>query len=224
MGIIINQSAKNLFTTYLGFGIGAINTLFLYTNFLEPRYYGLVSFLLSAANLIWPLMAFGVQNTLVKFFSSYDTKTERDKLLSMVLLLPLIVAIVLGSIGFLSYGWILDYFSDQNTLVRPYVWLIFVVAVATAYFEVFFAWAKIHYRSVFGNFLKEVFHRVCIALLLLLVFAGFLSVSEFIYTLAGVYLLRAIIMAFYAFRLYIPEFLFSFPRNKWPVLKYSALI
>lgn len=224
MGIIINQSAKNLFTTYLGFGIGAINTLFLYTNFLEPRYYGLVSFLLSAANLIWPLMAFGVQNTLVKFFSSYDTKMERDKLLSMVLLLPLIVAIVLGSIGFLSYGWILDYFSDQNTLVRPYVWLIFVVAVATAYFEVFFAWAKIHYRSVFGNFLKEVFHRVCIALLLLLVFAGFLSVSEFIYTLAGVYLLRAIIMAFYAFRLYIPEFHFSFPRNKWPVLKYSALI
>ena len=87
MGIILKQSARNLVTTYLGFGIGAINTLFLYTNFLEQEYYGLVSFLLSAANLIWPLMAFGVHNTLVKFYSSYDSKAEKDKLLTLVFFL-----------------------------------------------------------------------------------------------------------------------------------------
>jgi O-antigen/teichoic acid export membrane protein len=96
MGIIINQSFKNMVTTYLGFGIGAINTLFLFTYFLEKEYYGLVSFLLSAANLIWPLMAFGVHNTLVKFYSSYKTKPERDKLLTLVLFLPILVSIVLG--------------------------------------------------------------------------------------------------------------------------------
>ena len=44
MGIIINQSFKNMVTTYFGFGIGAINTLFLFTYFLEKEYYGLVSF------------------------------------------------------------------------------------------------------------------------------------------------------------------------------------
>ena len=112
MGIIVSQSAKNLTTTYLGFGIGAINTLFLYTNFLTPEYYGLVGFLLSASNLIWPLMAFGVHNTLVKFYSSYDSREEKDKLLSVILLLPLGISLILGIIGFFAYDQLLDYFSD----------------------------------------------------------------------------------------------------------------
>ena len=103
MGIVFKQSAKNLITTYLGFGIGAINTLFLYTNFLQQEYYGLVSFLLSAANLIWPLMAFGVHNTLVKFYSAYDTREEKDKLLSMILFLPVLISILLGVLGIFTY-------------------------------------------------------------------------------------------------------------------------
>lgn len=224
MGIILKQSAKNLVTTYLGFGIGAINTLFLYTNFLEQEYYGLVSFLLSAANLVWPLMAFGVHNTLVKFYSSYDSETEKDKLLTMVLFLPLLLAVVLGFMGFLGYGAILDYFDDGNSLVQPYVWLIFVIAVATAYFEVFFSWSKVNYQSVFGNVMREVFHRLCISLLLVGVFLEWISVEGFIYATGGVFVLRALLMMLYAFSLYFPKLNFSLPHNKISVLKYSALI
>ena len=56
MGIVLTQSFKNTISTYLGFGLGAINTLFLYTNFLTDEYYGLVAFLLSAANIMMPFM------------------------------------------------------------------------------------------------------------------------------------------------------------------------
>lgn len=224
MGVIIDQSAKNLITTYLGFGIGAINTLFLYTHFLTPEYYGLVGFLLSASNLIWPLMAFGVHNTLVKFYSGYETSEERDKLLNVILWLPLGLSLTLGLIGFLFYDLLLDYFSDDNTLVKPYVWLIFVIAVATSYFEIFFSWAKINYKSVFGNFMKEVFHRAAISLLLVAVFLKWLSIENFVYALGGVFVVRAIVMMIYAFRLYLPVFSFSLPKNKNLVFKYSALI
>lgn len=224
MGVIINQSFKNMVTTYFGFGIGAINTLFLFTYFLEKEYYGLVSFLLSAANLIWPLMAFGVHNTLVKFYSSYKNKPERDKLLNLILILPIAVSLILGLIGFLSYGMLLDYFEGGNELVQPYIWLIFVIAIATAYFEVFFAWSKVNYQSVFGNFMKEVFHRLCITLLLLAVFFDLLTVETFIYSIAGVFLMRAIAMQLYAFSLYRPKFGFAMPSNLNRILKYSALI
>lgn len=224
MGVIINQSAKNLFTTYLGFGIGAINTLFLYTNFLTPEYYGLVGFLLSAANLIWPLMAFGVHNTLVKFYTSYDSKEERDKLLSVILFLPIGISFILGLIGYFAYGLLLDYFSDSNELIKPYIWMIFLIAVATAYFEVFFSWSKINYKSVFGNFMKEVFHRACVSLLLVAVYFNWLSVEGFVYALSGVFVLRTIAMKIYAFRLYFPKISFSFPHNRSFILKYSALI
>ncbi len=224
MGIIINQSVKNLVTTYAGFGIGAVNTLFLYTNFLEQEYYGLVSFLLSAANLIWPLMAFGVHNTLVKFYSSYKTNKERDKLLTMVLFMPLVISLILGLLGFLAYSQILAYFADGNALVQPYVWLIFVIALATAYFEVFFSWSKINYRSVFGNFMKEVFHRLCVSLLLLGVYFDVLSVEQFIYGVTLIFVLRAVVMKLYAFRLYFPRITWSLPANSSSVFKYSGLI
>ena len=73
MGIVINQSIKNTIITYLGFAIGAVNVLFLFTNFLSDDYFGLITFILSTANILMPLMAFGVHNTIVKFYSSYKT-------------------------------------------------------------------------------------------------------------------------------------------------------
>ena len=108
MGVIIKQSFKNLITTYFGFAIGAVNTLFLFTYFLEQEYYGLVTFLLSAASLLWPFMAFGVHSTLIKFFSFYKTRQEKDRLLNLVLFLPLLVASVLGLIGFINYSFLID--------------------------------------------------------------------------------------------------------------------
>lgn len=224
MGVIFHQSFKNMVTTYLGFGIGAINTLFLFTYFLEKEYYGLVSFLLSAANLIWPLMAFGVHNTLVKFYTSYKTKQDKDKLLNLILILPLGVSLILGITGYFSYSYLLEYFDAGNELVQPYIWLIYVIAIATAYFEIFFAWCKVNFQSVFGNFMKEVFHRICITILLFGVYFKLINVEQFIYLMAAVFVFRALVLMLYAFSLYVPKFSLVFPANIYTVLKYSALI
>lgn len=224
MGIIINQSFKNMVTTYIGFGIGAVNTLFLFTYFLEQEYYGLVSFLLSASNLIWPFLVFGVHSTLIKFFTSYRTRGNQDRLLSFVLYTPTIAGILLGAFGVLFYDFLLHYFEGENNLVQPYVWLIFVIALSTAYFEVFFSWSKLYYKSVFGNMMKEVFHRICISILLFAVHYKWISLNTFIYATAGVYVFRMIVMAAYAFSLHSPTFRLKFPKNLSSVIKYSALI
>ena len=52
MGIVFKQSLNNTLITYLGFGLGAINQLFLYTRFLEAEYFGLVTVMLSAALIL----------------------------------------------------------------------------------------------------------------------------------------------------------------------------
>ncbi|MAM18574.1 MAG: oligosaccharide flippase family protein [Christiangramia sp.] len=224
MGIVINQSFKNMVTTYLGFGIGAINTLFLFTYFLDREHYGLVSYLLSASNLIWPFMVFGVHSTLIKFFSSYKTRGEQDRLLNLIVITPAIVGLVLGAMAALFYQHLLAYFEGENDLVKPYVWLIFLIAFATAYFEVFFSWSKIYYKSVFGNTMKEVFHRLVISLLLFAYYWQWISISFFIYGVAATYVFRMLVMALYAFSLHRPNFSFQLPKNLSPVLKYSALI
>ncbi|HBK83308.1 MAG TPA: sugar isomerase, partial [Flavobacterium sp.] len=59
MGIVLKHSFKNTLATYIGFVIGALNTLYMYVHFLGDTYYGLVSYVLSVANIMMPLMAFG---------------------------------------------------------------------------------------------------------------------------------------------------------------------
>jgi O-antigen/teichoic acid export membrane protein len=107
MGIVLKQSFKNTLFIYLGFAFGGINTLFLYTRFLEDEYYGLVTFLLSSSNLLMPLIALGIHHTIVKFFSSYYTKVEKDKFLSSILFLPLLVALPIGFLGNVFYEQII---------------------------------------------------------------------------------------------------------------------
>ncbi|MFK7833957.1 MAG: polysaccharide biosynthesis C-terminal domain-containing protein [Winogradskyella sp.] len=224
MGIVRNQSFKNTITTYLGFGIGAINTLFLYTNFLSDKYYGLVAFLLSAANIMMPFMAFGVHNAIVKFYSTFRTKNSINSFLTLMLFLPLVFIIPTGFIGYFAYDAIVSWLSNENPIVENYIWHIFILAIAMAYFEVFFAWTKVQLQTVFGNLMKEIFHRVCIMMLLFTVYLEWLSVNDFILALVGVYVLRMVIMKLYAFTIRLPKLKFQKIENRSSVLKYSGLM
>lgn len=224
MGIVINQSFKNTLSTYIGFGIGAINTLFLYTNFLTDEYYGLVAYILSAANIMLPFMAFGVQNALIKFYSTFKTKNSLNSFLTLMLFLPLVFIIPTVIIGILGYDFIADLLSQKNALVYNYVWHIIITAIAMAYFEIFFAWSKVQMKTVFGNIMREIFHRACITVLLGFVYMGWIGVETFIYLLVLVYVLRMLIMKIYAYTLRFPVLKFNKIKNVSSVLKYSLLI
>ncbi|TXD48730.1 lipopolysaccharide biosynthesis protein [Polaribacter sp. IC073] len=224
MGIVLKQSLKNTFFIYLGFAFGGINTLFLYTRFLEDEYYGLVTFLLSTSNLLMPLIALGIHHTIVKFFSGYFTKLEKDRFLSSVLFLPLFIAIPIAYFGNMFYEEIGDYLSEENPIIKNYTVVIYLIAVACAYFEIFYSWAKVHFQTVFGNILKELWNRVVVMILLFAVYFEFITKSEFIYYLTGAYFLRMLIMMFYALKLYVPKFTFSKPENYKEVLRFSGYI
>jgi O-antigen/teichoic acid export membrane protein len=224
MGIILNQSFKNTISTYLGFGIGAINTLFLYTNFLSDQYFGLVAFLLSAANIMMPFMAFGVHNAIIKFYSSFKTKNSINSFLSIMLVLPLVFIIPAFIIGFFANEVIGGLLSKENNIVENYVWHIFILAIAMAYFEIFFAWSKVQMQTVFGNVMKEVFHRACIMLALFAVYMDWLSVGQFIGALVAIYVLRMVLMMLYAFSIRFPKLKFQKIEQLYSILQYAGLM
>ncbi len=224
MGIIVNQSIKNTIVTYFGFGIGAINVIFLYTQFISEEYFGLITFILSTASILMPFMAFGVHNTIVKFYSSFKTRQSQNSFLSLMLLLPLIVIIPLGLLTHFAYDLIANWLSKENVIIKDYTWLIYISAAAFAYFEVFYAWSKVQLQSVFGNFMSEVFHRFITTLLLLSHYFGYLTVDNLIYGIVITYIVRAFIMKLYAFSLRMPVFKLTKITNLSSILKYSALI
>ncbi|MAB49150.1 MAG: sugar isomerase [Flavobacteriaceae bacterium] len=224
MGIVLNQSFKNTISTYIGFGIGAINTLFLYTNFLTDEYYGLVAFVLSAANIMMPFMAFGVHNAIIKYYSTFKTKNSINSFLTLMLFLPFVFIIPAMIIGFLSYESISRLLSNENNIAGNYLWHIFVLAVAMAYFEIFFAWSKVQLKTVFGNVMKEIFHRVCIMILLFLVYLEWLTAEQFILALVGVYVLRMMIMKLYAYSVRFPKLKFETINGLSNIIKYALLM
>lgn len=224
MGIVVNQSIKNTIITYLGFGIGAINVLFLFTKFIDPVYFGVITFILSTANIMMPLMAFGVHNTIVKFYSSFKTRHSQNGFLTLMLLLPFIVIIPAIGISFIAFDTVSSWISKENPIVGDYTWYIVVTAISFAYFEVFYAWSKVQLQSVFGNFMKEVFHRVCTTILLLFVYLEYISTQELIQAIVGVYVLRMIIMKVYAYSLRFPSLKHIQLKGTSRILKYTSLI
>ena len=73
MGIVLKQTSWNIFTISIAILIGAINTLYFYPEFLRRLLWS-CCFLLATSNLLQPLMSFGAQHTIIKFFSSFKEK------------------------------------------------------------------------------------------------------------------------------------------------------
>ena len=224
MGIVAKQTFLNVIIICIAFAIGGFNTLVFYPLFLSAEDYGLVVFLLATSNLLMPLIGFGVHQTIIRFFSSYNTKDEQQKFMSSVILLPLFIALVVGGIGVVFYHSISAALSIQNPVIASYTWVIFAVAVATAYFEVFYAWARVQLQSVAGNALKEIFPRLYLFLLLMALYLFDLSFHCFIVALVSGYYLRLLLMIILANRFYPLRIRLFFPSDISSILTYSFTI
>ena len=224
MGIVLNQSLKNTIITYIGFGIGGINTIYFYPVFLGATYYALANYILSSANVIMPLFAIGMQNTLVKFYSQYETNEERSRFLSFTVLFPLVVIMPIFIIGFYYFDEIVFFLSKKNLIVKKYIWLIPFIGLCMAYFEIFYAWLRVHMHSVFGNFIKEVGLRLFSFFLIVSVYYNWITVEGFVYATAFVYFLALLVTMFYAFHIQKPVFQFTIPDNVKDVLVYTFYI
>ena len=224
MGIVLNQTLKNTIITYIGFAIGGISTIFLFPSILGKTYYGLSNYILSCANVIMPLFAIGMQNTLVKFYSQCKTEKEQNQFLSFSVLFPLVLTIPLLLLGLFFYDEISLFVTKKNPIVKEFIYLIPFIGLCMAYFEIFYAWARVHMHSVFGNFIKEVGLRLFSLVALVGMYLGWITAIEFIYLTAGIYFVALLITMLYAFRVKKPEFQLSIPHNVKGILEYTFYI
>ena len=220
MNMITSQSSKNLLSIMFAFCIGAVNTLILYPHFFGASNQGLVVFLLSSSNLLMPLIGFGVAQTVIKFHSGY-AKHERQNFLSFIVIVPLLVVLPFGFLAIYFHNTIATLLSVKNPIIAHYTWVIFAVAFATAYFEIFYSWARVHFKSVTGNIFKEIYPRFIIFILLLAYEVEVINLDQFFILLVALYYLRMLMMMFIAFRIQPPTISFKAPKNVSELLLYS---
>ncbi|WP_222984062.1 lipopolysaccharide biosynthesis protein [Flagellimonas meishanensis] len=223
MGIVLKQSINNVVITYAGFLVGAANTLFLYTHILSDSHYGLVTFILASGAILMPLLAFGAHNAMVRFYSQYKD-SEKDRFLSLMLMVPLLGILPVAILVWLFQEPLGALVSRVNPMVKDYLWFVVLIGIAMAYFEVFYSWCKVHLKSVFGNFMKEVFGRIGVTVLLIILYFEIISLDSFFILLVGLYVLRTLIIKIYAYSIHWPRFSIAFPSNTKDILWYSLLL
>ncbi|MBC7642695.1 MAG: polysaccharide biosynthesis C-terminal domain-containing protein, partial [Flavobacterium sp.] len=108
--------------------------------------------------------------------------------------------------------------------IKPFLWIIPLIDIFMGYFEVFYAWVKVHLKSVIGNFISEVLNRIIILILLFAVHFDWISRDSFIYGLLGSYFLQFLMMFFYAMTVKMPIFKFFIPEDWKHLFGYSFFI
>lgn len=225
MGIVIKQSIRNTIITFLGFGIGAVNTLYMYPYFLGKDFFGITGYVLATANVLYPIMSFGIQNTLIKFFDENNkSEQELNSYITYMLLVPLFFIIPILGLFYFFYDGIALYESQKNSVVYPFVWVIPIIAIFMGYFEIFYAWLRVHMKSVFGSFVKEIFVRILVSVLLFGVYFNYISPSDFIYSLVLVYGIALVLILFYANKVRKIRLHFKKTKSSKAILTYTAFI
>ena len=102
MGIVVRQSFLNLISIAIAFLIGAVNTLYLYPTFLGSKLQGLIIALLAISNLLQPFISFGTQHAVIRYYSKYTKKTDKDGLLTLSIIIPLVIVILFDLLVALS--------------------------------------------------------------------------------------------------------------------------
>lgn len=224
MGIVAKQSIQNTIYTYIGFLFGGLNTLFLFTSILDKTDYGTITYLMTAGNLLWPFLAIGLQNTIIKFYPSFTTSKQQQVFFSWILLVPVATAALLYILYFFSKKYLLSPSFIESTLLFDHLGIVAVMGVATAYFELFYAWSKVHLKSVSGNFLAALFIRICISFLLMLVYFEWINVAQFIVALAACYIVRTVMMGILAHQTQPFQFHLQALDNTKKIISYSCVI
>lgn len=224
MGIVIKQSLRNALITYAGFAVGAVNALFLYTYFLGETYYGVTAFVFSSASLLMPLMAFGSHNLIIKYFPYQGTEKQKSGFLSAMLFLPWIWLIPFGVMLYYFYeDWALR-LSVKNQVLIDFIWVVPVLGLCMSYFEIYYAWLKVHFRSVLGNFTKEVLIRLMVSIALLLVYYQQITPVFFVFSLILIYALATLVALIAAFSVRPPTWKWYLPTPLLNLLGYAVFI
>ena len=224
MGIVVRQSFLNLISIGIAFLIGAVNTLYLYPTFLGSKLQGLIIALLAISNLLQPFISFGTQHAVIRYYSKYTKKTDKDGLLTLSIIIPLVIVILFAPIFYAYYDEIRQFLFQNDQSLSQYAYVILFVAVSTSFFEVFYSWLRVKFKSVFGNFLKELYPRLLISFLLISYSYGVLDFENFVLFLIYGYYLRLLIIIIYSFYINKPRISLSFKSDFKEVFKYCLLI
>jgi O-antigen/teichoic acid export membrane protein len=181
LGIIVKQSVKGTIFVYLGVLLGFLTTAILFPRIYSTTEIGLLKIIVAYSTLIAQFGTLGINGATIRLFPFFKTDDQKHHGF-----LPL--ALTVGLVGFLLSAVILlickpllvEMSLEKSTLLVEYINYLIVLV----FFQLFFSILDIYYsalmNSVHGTYLREVFQRILIILMIGLYYFDLLSFHQFV--------------------------------------------
>ena len=202
MGVVIKQSSISAFFTYLGAGIGFVNTIILFPYFLSTEQIGLMRVIPSTAFLIVSFSQLGIGSTLLKF--APELRKKPDGLAQLITFSVFVVLIGFGLASLILYLFdtpIKAYFSTNSALLSEYFSVVVALILILSLYSLFEIYGRLFLKIIVQNIIKEVALRLMLTIGVSLYFLQFISFHQLVYGLILMYGTMLLMLLVYIYNL-----------------------
>jgi O-antigen/teichoic acid export membrane protein len=188
LGIVQRQGLRNTFISYVGLGIGFVNTTLVLPRLLAPAQLGLTSVLVSLATMGALVSALGFTNTTLRYFPYFrNRETGHSGFLPLLLGLPLALFVLVAAVLWLGRPLVLRWYAHDAALLGPHYGVMLGLALCILLYNLLEAYTKSLFHTSFSSFLTDVLQRLLIVGAAVLFGAGYLSFNGFVLAYLGSY-------------------------------------
>lgn len=198
MGIVVKQTIRTSFITYVGALIGYVNIIWLLPKFLELDQIGLLRALQDLALLLAPFAALGLNQSIVRF-APYFKGRELHTFFTFTFLSTLLTVSFFSILFILFKDELLSPFMEKAPQIPEYGNVILLLVILMVLIYLLEAFSRSQLNIVFPNFVREICIRALTTLTILLFIWFWRDMEILIYSLIGVYGLALILLAGYLF-------------------------
>ena len=165
MGVVRRDTIKLTFVSYVGAGLGYLNKILLFTNFLSADQVGLINILSNISVVYAQFAALGMISAVMRFFPFFNDKERKHHGFFAWIAIIIMAGFILLTILFVLFrSSVMDYFGNHSPLLIEYYYYTIPLALSTVYFTFLDAYVRSFLKTIVSTILNEFVNRLMITL------------------------------------------------------------
>jgi O-antigen/teichoic acid export membrane protein len=194
--MIGSQSIKGTIINYIGVVIGYVNTILLFPLYFTPEEFGLTRVLLSISVFLTQISQLGLGQVIIKFLPYYkDRNAALKSFLKYVIGVGVTGILLMSVLLFFLDDYIIKLYSNGNdTYLSQYFYLLFPLTLFLTLYEISDSLLKGYFKTIYPTFVKEVYIRIGIMILIFLYYFKLFDFGVFIMLFIFVYVVAFLLL------------------------------
>ena len=202
MGVVQKDAIKTTVLSFIGLSLGYVNKAILFIALLTVEQVGLMNLVITVGLLFAQLSNLGSIYSTWRFFPFFRNQAKNHYGFLLMNMLIVLIGISIFALLILFFNQsIIDYYSEKSKLFTHYYLWVIPLGIANIFFMLFESYLRGLYKNVLPVFLQEIFLRVLILVLLLLLAGKVIDFNQFFIAHALVYFIPCTVLLIYLIRL-----------------------